>query len=340
MQKSFQKYTTILGLVTLLSESIAQNPRFVLPTPNDWIYKPGGLEHFLVGTDGRPYTTGGFGCVRTDGLQFHEGIDIKYTSLNSKGEPTDPVVAVAPGVVAYVNSKPGLSTYGKYILIQHKIDGVELYSLYAHLAKVESNLRPGSPVSAGQVIGFMGRTASTYRIPKDRAHLHFEFTLLANDYFPIWFKHNCPGERNDHGVWNGQNLLGINPIPIFLNDLYNTHAFNLADFLKNQPQLCRVQIRCKTFPWLKRYPFFIKQPNLPEELIAGYELGLTFNGIPVEIVPKTEHELVSHSKVYLVSVNETEFQKNPCAKLVRRHGGKWQLTQAGYKHVGLLTYTP
>ena len=28
-----------------------------------------------------------------------------------------------------------------------------------------------------------------------------------------WFKKNStPGERNDHGAWNGQNLLGLDPL--------------------------------------------------------------------------------------------------------------------------------
>ncbi len=139
---------------------------------------------------------------------MHEGLDIHSLQHDRHGEPTDPVMATADGTVMYVNTKPGLSNYGKYIVIRHVIDGLEIYSLYAHLS--ETSVTTGQAVRAGTVIATMGRTSNTSeRIGKERAHVHFELNLLINDNYATWFKKNStPGERNDHGNWNGKNLGG------------------------------------------------------------------------------------------------------------------------------------
>src|SRR6478672_871751 len=98
---------------------------FLFPTANHALLEPGGEERFLVGTVGKPYLTGRFGCVRSDGHQMHEGLDIKCLQRDRRGEPLDPVLATAAGTVAYVNSRAGLSNYGKYIVLRHSIDGVD-----------------------------------------------------------------------------------------------------------------------------------------------------------------------------------------------------------------------
>ena len=65
----------------------------------------------------------------------------------------------------------------------------------------------------------MGRTSNTREtITKDRAHVHFELNLFVNDRFSEWYKKNNPGERNDHGIWNGQNLDGIDPRLVLLEE--------------------------------------------------------------------------------------------------------------------------
>ena len=78
-------------------------------------------------------------------------------------------------------------------------------------------MKVGQPVKAGETVAVMGRTANTREgISKDRAHVHFELNLLVNDRFASWYKKTFPGQRNDHGEWNGQNLLGIDPRAILL----------------------------------------------------------------------------------------------------------------------------
>jgi len=169
----------ILFSANLLS---AQTP-FQFPTANHALYEPGNeLKFFAPTSPDRPWTTGSFGCVRTDGWQMHEGLDILHQHTDRAGEPTDPVLATADGTVMYVNTKAGLSNYGRYIVIRHVVEGLEIYSLYAHLS--EAGVKAGQAVRAGQPIAVMGRTSNTSeRIDKDRAHVHFELNVLVNDNY-------------------------------------------------------------------------------------------------------------------------------------------------------------
>src|SRR5260370_32149055 len=156
--------TSGLALVcaTILSTafSIRAQP-FQLPTANRALFEKGGDERFFVGTVGKPWTTGTFGCVRSDGMQMHEGLDIRCLQRDKRGEPTDPVMATADGTVAYINSRPSLSNYGNYIVLRHEIEGMEIYSLYAHLHEVQHGLKIGDAVKAGQPSTIMGPTSNT-----------------------------------------------------------------------------------------------------------------------------------------------------------------------------------
>jgi murein DD-endopeptidase MepM/ murein hydrolase activator NlpD len=196
--------------VALLSTAGAQP--FLLPTANRALFEPGGEERYFVGTVGKPWTSGTFGCVRSEGWQLHEGLDIRCLQRDKHNEPTDPVLATAAGTVAYINSRPSLSNYGNYLILRHVIEGVEIYSLYAHLHEVRPGLKHGDEVKAGEVVATMGRTSNTQQaISKDRAHVHFEFDLVVNEKFPEWYRKTFPTQRNDHGGWNGQNLIGAAP---------------------------------------------------------------------------------------------------------------------------------
>jgi murein DD-endopeptidase MepM/ murein hydrolase activator NlpD len=135
---------------------------FQLPTANRAIYDAdGGGDRFFVPTVGKTWPSGCFGCVRTEGWQMHEGLDIRCLQRDKKNEPTDPVMATAAGTVAYVNRKPSLSNYGNYIILRHLVDGLEVYSTYAHLREVRTDLKAGDTVKSGETIGIMGRTANT-----------------------------------------------------------------------------------------------------------------------------------------------------------------------------------
>jgi murein DD-endopeptidase MepM/ murein hydrolase activator NlpD len=318
----------------------AQAQTFQLPTANRALFEKGGEERFFVGTSGKTWMTGTFGCVRTGGWQMHEGLDIRCLQRDRRGEPTDPVLATADGTVAYISLRPSLSNYGNYLVLLHHVEGLEIYSLYAHLREVRHDLKVGQVVKAGEPVAVMGRTANTREsITKDRAHVHFELNLLVNDRFAAWHKQADPGQRNDHGEWNGQNLLGIDPRLVLLGQQDQGAKFSLLSFLQNQTELCRVLVRKVDFPWVKRYTALIRpNPRAATEGIAGYEIALNFNGVAFELVPRAASEIKGKAKFQLVSVNEAEYHKNPARRLVAQKGKRWELTSHGSNQLELLTF--
>jgi len=332
----------LIGAIAFLTCGLSLHSQpFQLPTANRAIYDAdGGGDRFFVPTVGKTWTSGCFGCVRTEGWQMHEGLDIRCLQRDKKGEPTDPVMATAAGTVAYINRKPSLSNYGNYIILRHLIDGIEVYSVYAHLREVRAELKAGESVKSGDIIGTMGRTANTREgISKERAHVHFELNLFVNERFPAWYKENYPKQRNDHGQWNGQNLLGIDPRAVFLEQQEQGAKFNFVKLLQDQPELCRVLVRETDFPWLKRYAALVRpNPVATKEGIAGYEISLNFIGIPISLTPRAASEIKSKARVQLLSVNEAEYKKNPCRKLVTNRSGKWQLANNGVNLIELLTH--
>lgn len=330
-----------LAVATLLSAGlpIAAQP-FRMPTANWALFEAGGEERFFVGTVGRTWTSGSFGCVRSEGWQLHEGLDIRSLQRDKRGEPTDPILATADGTVVYTNRKPSLSNYGTYLVLLHLVEGLQIYSLYAHLSEIRPDLAPGKSVKAGEAIAVMGRTANTRQgISKDRAHVHFELNLLLNDRFPSWYKKRNPDQRNDHGAWNGQNLLGLDPQQILQEQQRRGPKFSLLNHLRNQTELCRVVVRATDFPWLKRYPALIRpNPTAQAEGVAGYEIALNFNALPFELIPRAASEIKSGSKFQVLSVNEAEQKRNPCRRLVTKRGTRWELTPQGQNVLELLTY--
>jgi murein DD-endopeptidase MepM/ murein hydrolase activator NlpD len=249
-------------------------------------------------------------------------------------------MATADGTVVYFSTHPALSNYGNYLVVRHIIDGLEIYSLYAHLHEIRQDLKIGQRVKAGETVAIMGRTANTHEgISKDRAHVHFELNLLANDRFASWHKNAFPGERNDHGEWNGQNLLGIDARLILLQEHEKGSEFSLLDFLRHQNELCRVLVRKTSFPWLRRYASLIRpNPVAAKEGVAGYEMALNFNGVPFELIPRAASEIKGKAKFQLISVNEPEEKKNPAREFVAKRGKRWELTSHGLNHLELLTY--
>lgn len=327
------------GALLLVAFAASAQP-FQLPTANRAVLQAGGEESFFQGTAGKPWPSGQFGCVRTEGRQLHEGVDIRCLQRDKRGEPTDPILASAAGTVAYINSKSSLSNYGIYLLLRHSIEGVEVYTLYAHLSTVEEGLRVGSMVKAGERIATMGRTANTRQsITKDRAHLHFEINLVINERYATWHKTRFKGQRNDHGNFNGWNLLGLDPAAVFREQARLGANFSFVRFIQDQPELCRVLVRDAHVPWVKRYPQLLRRnPVAEREGVAGYEFSLTFNGLPARVTPRAASELKGTATVRLLDVSEPEWRAKPCGKLVFKRGQAWTLLPYGDELLDLLTY--
>ena len=328
-----------LGVIVGASLISAGAQPFQLPTANRALFEKGGEERYFVGTTGKPWSSGTFGCVRSDGHQMHEGLDIRCVKRDKRGEPIDPILASADGTVAYVNKRPATSNYGQYIVLRHVIEGLEIFTLYAHLSEVATGLKVGQVVQSGQVIATMGRTSNTReRISLERAHVHFEIDFIVNDHFPAWYKKNHPKDRDDHGMWNGINMVGIDPRLVLLEQQAQGAKFSLLKFVQSRAELCRVLVRDVDFPFVKRYaPLVRANPVVQKEGVAGYEIVLDYNAVPFQITPRAASEMKAKQRYQLLSVNAVEVEKNPARHFVSRRGSQWELTSRGITFLDLLT---
>jgi len=330
----------LFGFASLFCTSLFAQSPFQFPTANQFLYVRGDeLKFFAPTAPDKPWTSGSFGCVRDNGTRMHEGLDIRHLQTDKRGEPTDPVMATADGTVVYFSTKPSLSNYGNYIVIRHVVEGLEIYSVYAHLSAIRPGLKIGELVKGGEAIATMGRTSNAETIDKWRAHVHFELNVLVNDNFAGWFKTASPGERNDHGEWNGQNLNGLDPRQILLAEHNPVRKFSLLNFIRSQTELCRVMVRATDFPYLKRYAALVlKNPVAEKQGVAGYEIALNYNGVAFALMPRAASEIKGGAKFQLLSVNESEARADSCRKLVVQRGGHWTLGNEGLRELELLTY--
>lgn len=312
-----------------------------LPTANNALLKAGGDAQFFQPTVEGTVESGMFGCVRRQGQRFHEGVDIRCLQRDRRGEPTDPVHAVADGEVAFVNAKPGLSNYGRYIVLKHRWDGVEVYTLYAHLREVA--VVAGQPVSRQQVIGTLGHSTNTREgISAERAHLHFEINFMLNPAFRVWYPRRDP-KAPPFGNFNGKNLIGLDPAA-----WYRAYAadrqLNFAEYVARQPIGFTVLVRARPFPWLAMHPEQVRPGTDPP---VAYELAATAWGLPVAVWPRTRAEIseaqwraLQRGPAALHRVNESELARAGCRKLLERAGKGWRLAAEGREWAELLTYAP
>ena len=311
---------------------------FQLPTTNSALLATGGEPGFYARTGPeKHWSSGAFGCVRNSGGRMHEGIDIRCVSRDSSGEPQDVVRVAAAGKVAFANRKGGASSYGKYLVLLHEAEGLEVYTLYAHLQRIEERVKPGLEMAAGEALGVMGRTA-THDIPKERAHLHFEIGVLGSRDFESWMKkHYRDPDFNKFGIWHGYNLLGYDPSAILKGQQEKGDAFRLARHIANRPELMRIRVRGAKLPLAERLPGLVELTNNSETpKVAGHEVSVNINGTPIRIQPLTEWPGSAKARYELVSVNGAVALKSRCRRLVFKTGARWLLTQNGHKLADLL----
>jgi murein DD-endopeptidase MepM/ murein hydrolase activator NlpD len=271
---------------------LAAEPTFKLvwPTPNTgWAEGKPPAQWLQHAGSGDP-ATGGFGGVRSGGTRFHEGIDIRPVARGKNGEATDSVFAAMAGVVRHVVSSPGQSGYGRHVVLEHTGASPSVYTLYAHLARIEPGIRAGASVVAGQTLGLMGHSSGGYMIPAARAHLHFEVGVAITNDFQSWYERRRFGSRNEHGMWNGMNLVGVDPVSFF--EAWRAGRMtSVRDFFLAQPTAVRLRVATfRTPDFVTRYPALLTKP-LPFGPVAGWEIRLTWTGLPFAWTPLSAAEV-------------------------------------------------
>lgn len=217
-----------------------------------------------------------FGMVREEGKRFHEGIDIRPAKTNADGEALDLVLAAMDGQVAYLNANVN-GPYGRYVVLHHTAAEIPVYTLYAHLAKIEPTLKTAQPIRRGTVIGLMGRTSvGVSPITKDRSHLHFEVGLMLSTGFNRWYAAQPENKQspNLHGLYNGQNLIGMDPLLIL-----GQPKVDVLAALRSQPTALTVGLRTNKMPdFVQNYPALMRGDA---SRAAGWYVEFSWQGMPI-----------------------------------------------------------
>jgi peptidoglycan LD-endopeptidase LytH len=326
---------TLLILALFATVPAAARLQLAWPTPNTAYLEDRPIAEYVQPTVSGEPESGLFGGVRGSGTKFHEGLDLLPLKRDASGEAADPVFAVMEGVVRYVNLKPGDSSYGRYIVVEHPGATPAFVSLYAHMRSVD--VREGDRVARGQTLGIMGRSAGGYSIPKDRAHLHLEMALMITTDFQRWFVAQKFGSPNHHGNYNGMNLMGVDPKDFF-DEFRAKHVNDFGEYLARQPVAVRVRVGRRSVPdFATRYPSLMKG-QVPVGALAGWEIDLLWTGLPVSLRPlsATETPNLRAGAVEIVKVDEDLVAKQRSIRLVRQRGRHWMPTRDMDEVIGKL----
>jgi murein DD-endopeptidase MepM/ murein hydrolase activator NlpD len=298
---------------------------------------PAGV--FMPTASGNP-ESGLYGSVRTGKYgnrilpRFHEGIDIAPVGRDKHGRPTDEVLAAADGKVALISRSAGNSDYGIYVVLLHEDPVGTFYTLYAHMASVDPALREGLPVAAGARLGLMGNTALT-PMPIARAHLHFEIGLLANARFLSWPQ--LPKKHVPGGLYNGQNLWGLDPVDVFRDFERSGGQLTLLEHMRRVPVAFEVITRARRLPdYFQRYPaLWSGPPDFSGALvISAQEGGVVLAGRPADA---EESERLGRAPHAVLRVDEQALGRNG-RRIVVPRDGRWVLGSSGESWLDLLLH--
>lgn len=103
-------------------------------------------------------------------IRAHKGVD--YAA--STGTP---IKVAGDGKIVHAGNKGG---YGRTIIVQH---GTSYSTLYAHMHKYARNMRTGTRVKQGQIIGYVGKSGLA-----TGPHLHYEFRVNGVHRNPLTVK--------------------------------------------------------------------------------------------------------------------------------------------------------
>ncbi|HEU5079820.1 MAG TPA: M23 family metallopeptidase [Opitutaceae bacterium] len=315
-----------LCLFVLVESVRAERLEMVWPTPNTAYFDGKGIADFIQPTASGEPESGLFGCHRTNGAQFHEGVDLKPVRRDRNGEPIDQIFATLPGTVRYINRVPGNSNYGRYILIEHPDTGLPVNTLYAHLSAIAPGLKAGDKVQGGQVIATMGRSSNGSAIPRDRAHLHFEINLLLTHNFQSWYDWKKFGSRNEHGIWNGMNLVGIDPLDFF-NAFRTRSVDDFTQYITRLKPAVRVRVATKFTPdFVARYPALLTKA-LPEgNAFAGWEITFNDMGLPFAWTPLGPMEVIGlRPNEFQATQVDPNARLPRCKSLVFKKRGRYEI---------------
>jgi murein DD-endopeptidase MepM/ murein hydrolase activator NlpD len=329
--------------VPLSGQSQTEPLNLALPTENDAIFRDDGpafyqyIERDYQGEKSTPWEGGRYGFVRnpvdTPGgivyTRFHEGIDIKPLQRDATGEPLDPVRAIAAGKVVHTNLVAGYSNYGKYVVVEHRWDGCNYYSLYGHLSSVAVHV--GQRVQQHDQLGVMGHTGAG--LNQARAHLHLELNLMLSRKFESWHNFFSRNDPNHQGLYNGINLMGVDIARLYL-ELRKRPALTIPEFLSQEETFYRVLVPAsRHFDLPEFYPWMVSVKK--GERAVSWEISFNSVGVPLKIEPSSKQ--VAGPELSYLKKSGIDPSYLTRGQIVGRGEGA-RLTEKGKQFLRLLIY--
>jgi hypothetical protein len=239
------------------------------------------------------------------------------------------VRAIAAGTVVHTNLTAGHSNYGKYVVVEHRWDGCNYYSLYGHLSSIQVHV--GQRVQQRDQLGVLGHTGDG--LNQTRAHLHLELNLMLSRQFEAWHDGLFKTDPNYNGLYNGINLMGIDIARLFLA-LRKRPALTIPEFLAEEETLYRVLLPdSKHFDLLKSYPWLLAPRSA--EKAASWEVSFNRAGVPLKIEPSGKH--VSQPELSYMKPTGSDASALTRGQVSGR-GQSAHLTDKGKRFLGLLIY--
>lgn len=314
-----------------------------LPTDNDAIYRGDGPEFYQYierdyqGVKSTPWEGGQYGFVRNPAetsagtvyTRFHEGIDIRPLQRDERGEPTDPVRAIAAGMVVHTNLVPRYSNYGKYVVVEHRWNGCKYYSLYGHLSSIQ--VRVGQRVQQRDQLGVLGHTGEG--LNQTRAHLHLELNLMLSRNFEAWHDNLFQTDPNRNGLYNGMNLMGLDIARLYLA-LRERPSLSIPQFLSEEETVYRVLLPAsRHFELPSSYPWMCA-PKQAEKAVS-WDVSFNRAGVPLKIEPSGKQV----SGPELSYLKQTGIEASALTRdQVAGRGAGAHLTDKGKRFLRLLIY--
>jgi murein DD-endopeptidase MepM/ murein hydrolase activator NlpD len=347
ISSSFRHSSFVIAWLVVSTVSLVAQTRdvleLVLPTDNDALFSGGGgafyqyIERNYKGVTSKPWEGGQYGFVRdpadTAGgvvyTRFHEGIDIRPLHRDAHGEPLDEVRAIADGKVVHVNSVPGYSNYGKYIVIEHRWGGSNYYSLYGHLSSIA--VQSGDTVKRGQRIAVMGYTG--IGLNRERAHLHLELNLMLSSHFETWYNAFFRNDPNHNGIYNGMNLAGLDIARVYLA-LHKNSSLTVPEFLGHEETFYKVTLpKSRHFDLPKLYPWMLPTGSRNEK--SSWEVAFARSGVPLRI--ESSDKQVTQPELSYVKKSSGDYSYLT-RDIISGHGANAHLTDYGRQLMRLLIY--
>ena len=339
--RNFLRSTTLVALVAcgfLLAsdeaKAIVYDKDLFWPTPNYAFIDGLPPETYLQPTNSGRVESGDWGCTRDDGEKFHEGVDLKSIHRNIMKTTDDKVFCIADGFVAHVNRNVADSNYGLYVVVSHYEGGLEWFSLYAHLSSIDKFIEPRKRIQGGETIGVMGNTSSSIVIPESHSHLHLEIGLRASSQFDLWYLKQHYDSPNQHGSWNGINLIGTNPLAFYRYFLDHPDA-SFSDYFRNEALSFEVLIHFEESPdFLNRNPVFLSNHKVSGKG-GWYNIGYTWYGLPVQWTALTDNQVDRRYRKDQIYIRSLQHERS-CRKWVKETQGSLVPTSLLQWYVSIL----